>query len=530
MFSDYNSLFTTAAGLSFPVSRLSNYNHARAPPLVMGPEEMKVRQRLRTQCLPTRAPSPVGFSKDAMSDRLNESVYPFTFTYPPSLAHAILVEEDDLKFGYEEELPLVVDNIPRFISPRDISPPSFSSEGTEQSASSSLPTESATGTPDTECGGENTDNNCRDWESDEENDGFCEEQWEQENETTSEASYRGQKRRRPDEDQEGEEFREFEENSDDSNDDDDDEEQEEENAEAVFADQKRWRPVCKSRVSIQIESDNSIRNLVGKDTPLKTTNGRYICRWGIVVGGGCADTFVTAQSHDRHVTAHVPDTGGDIFKTFLCRFCLHDPETKPGSGRFNRSDSLKAAYRRETSCERPETIMVSAHGGSQTTVMVAIAAFVTGSFRLREEKLRKRPSGETRSWIDYLDDVVRRTGDTLANGRRDFAPVDDHDDDFDVRRCEGWPSPFFVTAPFSLKEGLVKHPDGKHKVEHDDDAEIAPSRHPNTRNPPADNQVEAEQVDCRIYMTFASHFWPSAIHMSCLQDNQDRIYEKKIEG
>ncbi|KAL5537110.1 hypothetical protein ACEPAF_933 [Sanghuangporus sanghuang] len=52
-----------------------------------------------------------------------------------------------------------------------------------------------------------------------------------------------------------------------------------------------------------------------------------------------------------------------------------------------------------------------------------------------KEKLRKRPNDETRSWVEYLTDVVRRTGDTLADGRRDVAPVDDHDDDSDVRRC-----------------------------------------------------------------------------------------------
>ncbi|KAL5512992.1 hypothetical protein ACEPAH_3390 [Sanghuangporus vaninii] len=394
MFSDYNSLFTTAAGLSFPVSRLSNYNHARAPPLVMGPEEMKVRQRLRTQCLPTRAPSPVGFSKDAVSDRLKESVYPFTFTYPPSLAHAILVEEDDLKFGYEEELPLVVDSIPRFVSPRDISPPSFSNEGTEQSAFSSPPTESATDTPDTDCGDEITAHNCSDWESDDENDDFCEEQWEQENETSSEASYRGQKRRRPDEDQEDEEFREFEENSDDSNDDDDDEEQEEENAEAVFADQKRWRPVCKSRVSIQIESDNSIRNLVGKDTPLKTTNGRYICRWGIVVGGGCSVCTIRKRNLALDdLTAQTP-----LKRHIVAKHLAKDQK---------QSWSQHMVVRK-----RPW--------------WWPSPLFVTGSFNLREGKLQKRPNGETRSWLEYIGDVVRRT--SCERARRRAVSVGGHED------------------------------------------------------------------------------------------------------
>ncbi|KAL5537111.1 hypothetical protein ACEPAF_934 [Sanghuangporus sanghuang] len=433
MFSDCNSLLTTAAGLSFPVSRLPNYNHARASPLVMGPEEMKVRQRLRTQCLPTRAPSPVGFSEDAPSDQLDESIYPFTFTYPPSLAHAILAGEDELKFDYEEELPLLVDTTPRFVSPRDVSAPSFSSEGTEQSAFSSPPTESATDTPDTEGGGENTENDCSYWESDDdENEGFCEEQWEQE-ETTSEASYSGQKRRRPaqdDEDEENEEFREFEENSDEANEDEDeDEDEEEENPEAVYAYQKRRRPVCKSRRSIQAESDNAIQNLVGEDTPLKTHNGRYICRWGIVVGGGCAETFTTAQSHDRHVTSHVPDVGGDVFKTFLCRFCLRDSESKPGSGRFNRQDP----------CKRHIVTMHLSKGGKHSWRGYMLVRkrpwwwpsplFLTGSFNLGEEKLKKRPSGETRSWVAYLTDVVRRTGDTLADEQRDIASVDDNEDD-----------------------------------------------------------------------------------------------------
>ncbi|KAL5531462.1 hypothetical protein ACEPAG_4339 [Sanghuangporus baumii] len=349
MFSDYNSMFTTAAGLSFPVSRLSNMYHARAPPLVMGQEEIKVRQRLSTQCLPTRAPSPVGFSEDAASDKLDGETYPFKFTYPPSLAHTILAGGDDLY--YDEESPLLVPTTPRFVSPRDVSAPSFSNESTEHGSFFPSPTGSAI---------------------------------------------------------------------------DKYEEEEEENPEAVFAGQTRRRTNLKCKRSIQ--AGMAIRKLVGEDTPLKTQNGRFICRWGIVVGGGCADTFVTAQSHDRHVASHVPDAGGDVLRTFLCRFCLHNPGTKSGAGRFSRRDPCKRHI-------VSHLAKVEQHSWRSHMLIRKrpwwwpSPLFVTGSFNVERDEIEKRPKGETRSWLEYLYEVVQRAGDTLEENQRKVAPVDSRDDD-----------------------------------------------------------------------------------------------------
>ncbi|KAL5531463.1 hypothetical protein ACEPAG_4340 [Sanghuangporus baumii] len=272
-------------------------------------EEMKVRQRLSTQCLPTRAPSPVGFSEDVVNDRLDGETYPFTFTYPPSLAHAILAGEDDLY--YDEESLLLVPTTPRFVSPRDVSAPSFSNEGTEQGSFFPSPTGSVIDICNDRSYLESDDDETED---------YCEAQREHEDEeTTSEALYSSgsQKRKRPVQD-------------------DEEEEEEEENPEAVFAGQTRRWTNRKFRRSMHAES--AIQKLVGEDTPLKTRNGRFICRWGIVVGGGCADTFVTAQSHDCHVASHVPDAAGDVLRTFVTRLCLHNPGMK---GRFSRRDPCK---------------------------------------------------------------------------------------------------------------------------------------------------------------------------------------------